>query len=73
MESAIIAVLRRILLDGLRQHPAERNVAPEIIAATASWAMYGAVKEWAQTPDRAAPHDIAQTVTVLISPILQLR
>jgi AcrR family transcriptional regulator len=72
MESAIIAVVRRILIEGLKRHPRENGIAPEIMAATASWAIYGAAKEWAQTPDRCAPEEIANTVMLLVSPILQL-
>jgi AcrR family transcriptional regulator len=72
MESAIIAVVRGILLEGLKQHPQERPIAPEIIAASASWAIYGAAKEWAQTPDRCTSEEIADTVTKLVSPILEL-
>ena len=72
MESAIIAVVRRMLLDGLKQHPSGNPIAPETIAATASWAIYGAVKEWALTTNRCAPEDIADQVTLLVSPIFQL-
>jgi AcrR family transcriptional regulator len=74
MESAIIAVVRKMLLGGLRRHPPENSsLAPELIAATASWAIYGAVKEWAQTPSRASSEEIANTVTMLVSPVLQLQ
>jgi hypothetical protein len=74
MESAIIAVVRRILLEGLRRHPPDNSaVAPEIIASTASWAIYGAAKEWAQTPDRCSSEEIANTVTMLVSLVLQLQ
>jgi AcrR family transcriptional regulator len=73
MESAIISVIRRMFLDGLRpQHPLENAIAPEVLAAAASWAIYGAAKEWAQTPDRSASEEIANTVAMLVSPILQL-
>jgi AcrR family transcriptional regulator len=76
MESAIIAVVRRILLEGLKQHPPQNGVSPtvspELIAATASWAIYGAAKEWAQTPDRCPSEKIADTVMTLVSPVLQL-
>ena len=72
MESAIIAVLRRILFEGLQRHPSASGIAPEIKAATASWAIYGATKEWAQTPNRPAPDEIANTIMRLVSPILQL-
>jgi len=72
MESAIIAVVRRMLLDGLTRHPAENAIGPELIAAAASWAIYGAAKEWAQTTDRCAPEDIADQVMMLVAPILRL-
>jgi AcrR family transcriptional regulator len=72
MESAIIKVVRRTLLDGLQRHPPENAIAPEMTAATASWAIYGAAKEWVQTPDRCASEEIANTVMMLVSPIFQL-
>src|SRR5579863_6979786 len=37
MESAVIAVVRRMLLKGLKRHPPEGGISPEMIAATASW------------------------------------
>jgi hypothetical protein len=40
-----------------------------MVAATASWAMYGAVKEWVKTPDRCPSEEIAQTVMTLVAPI----
>jgi len=70
IESAIIAVLREILLEGLKRHAAEKCVAPEIVAAAASWAMYGAAREWAQTPGRCPAGEIAGTVAGLVAPIL---
>jgi AcrR family transcriptional regulator len=72
MESAIIAVVRGTLLDGLKRHPAEKPITPEMVAALASWAIYGAAREWARTPDRCAPDEIADAVTMLVSPILRL-
>ena len=71
METAIIAVVRRTLLDGLQRHPRENAIAPEMVAATASWAIYGAVKEWVKTPDRCPPEEIAKTVMTLVTPIFQ--
>ena len=43
MESAIIAVVRRTILEGLKQHSPQRTISPEM-AATASWAIYGGSK-----------------------------
>jgi AcrR family transcriptional regulator len=72
MESAIIKVVRRMLLEGLKLHPPNNGIAPEMIAASASWAIYGAATEWAQTSDRCASEEMADVVTTLISPILHL-
>jgi|ERR1700722_9226254 len=69
MESAVIAVVRRMILYGLKQHPAENAVSPEIIAATVSWAIYGAAKEWVRTPNRCSSETIVETIQALVSPI----
>src|SRR5258706_7201710 len=63
IEAAIIAVVRRILVDGLKLHSPKSAVSAEMMAATASWAIYGAAREWVQTPDRLPSQEIAETVT----------
>lgn len=68
MESAIISVIRKMLLNGLENAPGE--VSAETRAATASWAIYGAVKEWAQTPNRSSPEEMTELITRLVLPIL---
>jgi AcrR family transcriptional regulator len=70
MESAIVSVVRHMLLDGIKRHPPASGDAPEIIAATASWAIYGAAREWVNTPNRPPSHQIAATVFRLIAPVL---
>ena len=72
MESAIIAVVRRILMEGLAKHPPQNGISAEMVAATASWGIYGAAKEWAHTVDRCPPDRMADTVLRLVSPILHL-
>jgi AcrR family transcriptional regulator len=71
MESAIITAVREILLSGLRQHSPQSAIAPEMIAASASWAIYGAAKEWVETPDRCPSEEIADTVAKLVAPVLR--
>jgi AcrR family transcriptional regulator len=70
MESAVIAVVRRMLLEGVKQHPPENAVSPELMATVVSWAIYGAVKEWARTPSRCRTEEIADTIIMLVSPVL---
>jgi len=70
LESAVVAVVRQMILEGLRRHPRERTVSPEMIASTVSWAIFGAAKEWICTPVRCSSDEIVETVTKLVAPIL---
>jgi len=69
MESAVVAVVRHMILDGLKQNPPERKACLEMIAATASWAIYGAAKEWVRMPERVPSEEIADTIMTLVLPI----
>ena len=70
VEATVIDQIRLILLEGFRTHPAERPISPEIIAATASWAIYGAVKQWLNTPDRVSAEQFAGVAANLVHPIV---
>jgi AcrR family transcriptional regulator len=69
MESAVVAVVRKMVLAGLQQHPAG-SVAPELQAATVSGGIYGAAKEWVLTPHRVPSEEIATTILKLVTPVL---
>ena len=73
MESAIIGAVRGILLPGLKLHSPESEIAPEIRAASASWAILGAIKEWAQASNRCSAEEIADAVATLVAPLLGIR
>jgi AcrR family transcriptional regulator len=70
LESAIIAVVRHIFLDGLQHQTLPGNVSVEMAAAAASWAIYGAAKEWLKTPDRCSSEQAAESVMELVLPML---
>ncbi len=69
MESAIIAVLRHMILDGLKENAAQESP-PEMRATALSWAIYGAAQEWVRTPKRPPSEEIVGTVVKLVSPLL---
>jgi AcrR family transcriptional regulator len=69
LESAVVAVVQHMILEGLKLHPSERKACPEMIAATATWAIYGAAKEWARMPDHVPSEQIADTIMELVLPI----
>ncbi|HWN74782.1 MAG TPA: TetR/AcrR family transcriptional regulator [Candidatus Udaeobacter sp.] len=70
VEGTVIDQIRLILMDGYKQHPAEGSSNPELIAATASWAIYGAAKQWVNDPDRAPSEEFVATAVNLVRPIL---
>ncbi|WP_433968703.1 TetR/AcrR family transcriptional regulator [Tunturiibacter gelidiferens] len=72
MESAVIAVVRHMLLEGLEKHPSAAPTSPQMIAATAAWAIYGAAREWAQTPNRRPSSEIVDTIVTLVHPVMAL-
>ena len=69
-ESALMAVVRDMLLCGLRERAATRNVAPELIAATISGAIYGGANEWVRTPNRGPLENAVQGIFTLVAPML---
>jgi AcrR family transcriptional regulator len=69
-ESAVIAVVRGMLLDGLKRHPPENGATPEMVATTLAWAIYGAAKEWVRTPERCSSEEIVGTVMKLVGPMM---
>jgi AcrR family transcriptional regulator len=70
LEATVIDQIRLVLLDGFRHHPVERRISPELVAATASWAIYGAVKQWVHSPDRASPEEFVPLAAELVHPII---
>ena len=69
LETAIVAVIRTLVLDGFRHHPPRPGVSAELLSATISWAIYGAAQEWARTPDRVPVEQIAETIEKMVTPI----
>jgi len=69
MEAAIIAVVRGMLLQGMKKHPPAQGISPEMLAATLSWAIYGGAKEWLRTPGRCASDEVVDSVMQLVQPV----
>jgi AcrR family transcriptional regulator len=70
LESAVIGVVQKMFVDGLALHQPESSVPLEIVATAASWAIYGAAKQWVHTPDRCSSEAIADVIVELVTPIL---
>jgi len=70
VEGTVIDQIRVILMDGFKKHPVEGSLNPELLAATASWAIYGAAKQWVNNPDRTPSEEFVATAVNLVRPIL---
>jgi AcrR family transcriptional regulator len=70
VEATVIDQIRVVLLEGFRSHPQARRISPEMIAATASWAIYGAAKQWVNTADRSPAEEFVPVVIELVQPVL---
>jgi AcrR family transcriptional regulator len=70
VEGTVIDQIRVILMDGYKKHPAEGTNNPDLIAATASWAIYGAAKQWVNTPERIPAEEFVAAAVNLVRPIL---
>jgi AcrR family transcriptional regulator len=70
VEATVIDQIRLVLLEGFRKHPRGSRISLEMVAATASWAIYGAVKQWVDTPDRCPAEEFVSIATELVQPVL---
>ena len=70
-EAAVTTAIRRVLIGGMPKAACIAGVPPQMIATTASWAIYGAAKEWFNTPNRPAAEEIVPVILRLVLPLLQ--
>jgi AcrR family transcriptional regulator len=69
-ESAITSAIRRVLIAGMPKAVTSAELSSEMIATTAAWAIYGAVKEWSRTPDRVPAEKMVPLILQLVIPVL---
>ena len=70
VEATVIDQIRLLLLEGFRKHPVERRIPEEMIAATASWTVYGAAKHWVNTPGRIPAEQFVSIAVELVQSVL---
>jgi len=70
VEAAMTAAIRRVLMAGMPKSASVADLPPEVVATAASWAIYGAVKEWFNTPQRPSAEYVVPRIMQLIIPML---
>jgi AcrR family transcriptional regulator len=68
VESAVIDVIRKLLLDGFSRHGAPGAVPPELLATAMSWSIYGAAQEWVGMSNRPSSDEIVAIIMSLLAP-----
>ena len=68
-DAAIIAVIQRVVSLSIAARPG-KNKRSKLTATAASWAIFGAAKEWVATPDQVPAEKIVSQVLQIISPLL---
>ena len=70
LERSIIPVVEGMFREGATHHGVPPGTDPELMAATAAWAIFGAARRWFQTPNRIPAEEMAATIEKLVKPIL---
>ena len=69
METAVIAVVRRMILEGRERH-GPVGMKARLVASTVSWAIYGGAKEWMHMEARWPAEQAAEKIEELVLPLL---
>lgn len=70
MDTAVVSVIRQLILDGFAKHPPKTGVPAEFVASAIAWAIYGAAREWVLSPKRISVDRIAGLIEKVVAPIL---
>jgi AcrR family transcriptional regulator len=69
MDAALTTAIRRTLIQGVTSQGS--GLPAEVIANAASWAIYGAVKEWVSNPAHTPAEEIVRPIVELMLPMLE--
>jgi AcrR family transcriptional regulator len=69
-DAAMIAAIRRVLAEGMEKYTSVPEERRAMQSAAASWAIYGAVKEWLNTLDRRPAEAVVPEIVAMVTPLL---
>ena len=68
-EAAVISVVTQMILAGMEKHSPPNGVPSSMLAATLSWAIFGAAKDWVRNTQRCPSEEMADQVMTLLGPL----
>lgn len=69
LEGSIIPAVKSMFEEGAGHHAMKPDIDPELLATTAAWAIFGAARQWYETPDRIPAEKMAGKIEALVKPI----
>jgi AcrR family transcriptional regulator len=69
LDGAVISVVEGMFKEGLANHGTARGADTELLATTAAWAIFGAARNWYQTPDRIPAEEMAVKIETMVKPV----
>jgi AcrR family transcriptional regulator len=69
LEGSIIPVVEGMFQEGAAKHAMVPGTDPKLIATAAAWAIFGAARQWYQTPDRIPAEEMAAKIEATVKPI----
>jgi AcrR family transcriptional regulator len=69
LEGSIIPVVEGMFQEGAGNHATAPGTDPNLLAATAAWAIFGAARRWYQTPSRIPAEEMAARIEAMVKPI----
>jgi AcrR family transcriptional regulator len=71
MDAAIVAAIRRLLIEGMQRAEHATTLPLEMVATSVSWAICGGVKQWFSMPERPPAEAVVQQLLALVLPMLE--
>ena len=70
LEGSIIPAVESMFREGAASHPVRPGVDAELLATTVAWAIFGAARQWYQTPNRIPAEEMASKIAAMVKPLL---
>jgi len=69
LEGSIVPVVEGMFEEGTANHPLAPGADPKLLATTAAWAIFGAARQWYQTPGHIPAEEMAAKIEAMVKPI----
>ena len=69
LEGSIIPAVEGMFQEGAAKHAMVPGTDGKLLATTAAWAIFGAARQWYQTPDRIPAEEMAAKIEAMVKPI----